>query len=239
MGLRPDDLKDLVYDIFEVDNFKSKMGDDKDIITLSFSVKEKDPADDLMNFLEKGYGFVLDADTTPGEQSDGTYKVFVELERNKEAPDNIIELVDGVKKLTGRSRLKFRYHKSFRSHPVTKELLKKTVPTDPDEYNARITNRNIDSFLEFFNHSFVDEISMLGETLIIKKKWADPLYFDFVDFGPVEETINSINEGFNANGFAEIMYLTKYIGDYNITKYGNKLTFESGNNALVVERVTL
>lgn len=239
MGLRPDDLKDLVYDIFEIDNFKSKMGDDKDIITLSFSVKETDAATDLMNFLEKGYGAVLDADVTPGEQSDGTYKVFVELERNSDAPENIIEIVDGVKKLTGRSELKFRYHKSFRSHPVSVEMIKEIVPLDPDEYNARISNRNLDSFLEFFKHSFVDTVSMLCETLTIKKKWADPLHFQFVDFGPTEQTINSINESFNANGFAEIMYLTKYIGDYNITKYGNKLTFESGGNVLVLERIIL
>lgn len=239
MGLRPDDLKDLVYHIFEIDNFKSKMGDDKDIITLSFSVKEKDAADDLMNFLEKGYGAVLDADVTPGEQSDGTYKVFVELERTNDAPSSIIEMTDGVRKLTGRDELKFRYHKSFRSHPVTEEMLKELVPLDPDEYNARLSNRNLDSFLEFFSHSFLDSVSMLNETLTIKKKWADPLYFDFVDFGPTEKTLNSINESFNANGFAEIMYLTKYIGDYNITKYGNKLTFESGGNVLVVERIVL
>jgi len=239
MGLRPDDLKDLVYNIFEIDNFKSKMGDDKDIITLSFSVKEKEPANDLMNFLEKGYGFVLDADLTPGEQTDGTYKVFVELERTTGAPEQITELVDGVKKLTGLSEIKFRYHKSFKSMPVSEDLLKETVPLNADDYNAKITNRDIDSFLEFFNHSFVDNISMLGETLTIKKKWADPLHFNFVDFGPVEETINGITESFNAHGFAEIMFLTKYIGDYNITKYGNKLTFESGGNALVLERIVL
>lgn len=237
MGLRPDDLKDLVYDIFEIDNFKSKMGDDKDIITISFSVKEREAANDLMNFLEKGYGAVLDADVTPGEQSDGTYKVFVELERNSDAPTSIVEITDGVSKLTGRPKLKFRYHKSFRSHPVSDEMLKELVPLDADEYNARISNRNLDSFLEFFSHSFLDSVSMLNETLTIKKKWADPLYFEFVDFGPTEYMLNSITESFDANGFAEIMYLTKYIGDYNITKYGSKLTFESGNNVLVLERV--
>jgi hypothetical protein len=239
MGLRPDDLKDLVYNIFEIDNFKSKMGDDKDIITLSFSVKEKDAANDLMNFLEKGYGFVLDADVTPGEQSDGTYKVFVEIERKDTAPNSIMDIVDGVKKITGRSKLKFRYHKSFRSHDVSSELLTELVPLDPDEYNARLSNRNIDSFLEFFNHGFVDDISMLCETLTIKKKWADPIHFKFIDFGPTEATINNISESFNVSGFAEIMYLTKYIGDYNITKYGNKLTFESNEHVLVLERIIL
>ena len=37
--------------------------------------------------------------------------------------------------------------------------------------------------------------------------------------------------------FAEIIYLSKYIGDYNITKYGNKLTFENAGKTLVLERM--
>ena len=41
MGLRLGDLKDNVDHIFEIDSFKSKMGTDADIVTLSFSVKEK------------------------------------------------------------------------------------------------------------------------------------------------------------------------------------------------------
>jgi len=74
MGLRKDDLKDLVDHIFEIDSFKSKMGEDSDIVVLSFSTKNEASAKDLENFLEKGYPFVLDADATSGEQSDGMYK---------------------------------------------------------------------------------------------------------------------------------------------------------------------
>ena len=48
MGLRNGDLKDLVYDVFEIDSYASKMGEDKNIVTLSFSVKDRSPADDLV-----------------------------------------------------------------------------------------------------------------------------------------------------------------------------------------------
>ena len=44
----------------------------------------------LENFIEKGYPFVLDADVTSGEQSDGTYKVFVEIERNKDEVEKVM-----------------------------------------------------------------------------------------------------------------------------------------------------
>jgi len=31
-GLRPNDLEDMVYPIFEIDSFRSKMGEDKDVV---------------------------------------------------------------------------------------------------------------------------------------------------------------------------------------------------------------
>ena len=40
MGLRHEDLKHMVYDIFEVDSFSSKMGEDEDIVVLSFSMRD-------------------------------------------------------------------------------------------------------------------------------------------------------------------------------------------------------
>ena len=45
-------------------------------------------------------------------------------------------------------------------------------------------------------------------------------------------------ESFNTNDFAEIIFLSKYIGDYNITKYGNKFTLDNSGHTLVVERIT-
>jgi hypothetical protein len=78
---------------------------------------------------------------------------------------------------------------------------------------------------------------MRNDTLTIKKLYADPVYFKVIDFGPTERTLNAIEESFNPWEFAEIIYLSKYIGDYNITKYGNKLTFENNDHTLVVERI--
>ena len=91
MGLVAGDLKHLVDSILEVDSYKSKMGEDTDIVTIAFSTFNDESAKDLENFIEKGYPFVLDADATSGEQSDGTYKVFVEIERTKDVANQILE----------------------------------------------------------------------------------------------------------------------------------------------------
>ena len=237
MGLRHGDLKNLVYDVFEIDSYASKMGEDKNIVTLSFSVKDRAPADDLVKFLEGGYSFILDSDVTSGEQADGTYKVFVELERDRQANDNIMEIIDGISKLTEIDKFRFRYYKNFRSHNTSIDSLNEFVPTDPDNYGIKVNESNLENYKNFFSKSYVDDIVMTESILTIKKTYADQLQFKFVDFGPTVSTLENIKESFNTQDFSEIIFLSKYVGDYNITKYGNKLTFENSGNTLVLERI--
>jgi|TARA_B110000503_G_scaffold108553_1_gene162342 hypothetical protein len=237
MSLREGDLRDLVDDVFEVDSYQSKMGDDKNIITISFTVADKKPAEDLANFLEKGYNFILDADVTSGEQADGKYKVFVEIQREKGANANINEMLDGVKKLSAVENFKFRYYKDFHSKSATLEQMEQDIPVDPDKYGMIATESNMNNFKNFFNKSYVDSIEMYENKITIKKKYAEPIRLKFIDFGDTQQTLDSISESFNANDFAEIIFLSKYVGDYNITKYGNKLTFENAGKTLVVERL--
>jgi hypothetical protein len=238
MGLREGDLKDLVEKVFEVDSYASKMGEDKNIVTLSFSLTEKSAAEDLAGFFEKGYDFVLDADSTPGEQSDGTYKVFVELERDRKIPEEITELLDGVKNLTNITDFRFRYYKNFRSIEANLENIEQTVPTDPEQYGISVQENRLNNYKDFFNRSYLDEISMLDNHLILKKKWADPLDFEFVDFGDAVEIKESQNGTFDVlNAYPEIMYLTKYIGDYAVSKYGENIVLENGDKALVLRRL--
>jgi hypothetical protein len=180
---------------------------------------------------------VLDADKTAGEQADGLYRVFIELERNRHAAEQIMELVDGVGKLAQLEDMKYRYYKNFRSEPITQEALENSIPKNSDEYNNRVTETRMANYKNFFGDSFVEDVDMTGDTLTIKKKYSDPVHFKFVDFGDTQETLNAIKESFNVDDFAEIIFLSKYVGDYNITKYGNKLTFENAGKTLVVERI--
>ena len=77
---------------------------------------------------------------------------------------------------------------------------------------------------------------MKGDTLVIKKAFADPVAFDFIDFTTSKNL--RIDEAFNVDAFPEILFLTKYIGDYNISKYGDKLVLKNGF-VLVVKRIQI
>lgn len=237
MGLRQHDLKDLVEKVFEIDSFKSKMGDETNIVTISFSLSTKEAADDLANFYERGYDFILDADPTSGEQRDGTYKVFVEIERDKDIHQNIVDMLHGLEQLTGRDDFRFRYYKSFRSLEATLENLENNVPNDPDDYGISINENRLNNYKDFFSKSFVDDITMTENHLTIKKKWADPLDFEFIDFGDATKIKESQTGTFDVlNSYPEIMYLTKYIGDYAVSKYGQNIVLENGDKALALRR---
>lgn len=238
MTYRAGDLKDLIDPIFEVDSYQSKMGDDEDIVVVSFTVEDTNAAKDLVDFIEKGYDFVLDADSTPGEIDNGRYKVFVEMERNRNVSRNIMELLDGVGKISERETFKFRYHKKFRSFDATEFNLAENIPTDTSSYIEAISESRIDNYKSFFNKSYLENSELLGDTLYIKKAYADPVAFKLKNFDTTSVVNESIKQKINMNDYAEILFLTKYIGDYNITKFGHKtLTLENEGHTLVVERI--
>jgi hypothetical protein len=80
-ALKYKDLDGMMKPTIHVDEFASKMGDDDDIVVLSFFVRSKEAANDLISWFEKGYDFVMDADCSPGEISPGRFLVYVELRR--------------------------------------------------------------------------------------------------------------------------------------------------------------
>lgn len=236
MTLRANELRDLVLPLIGIDSFKSKIGDDDDIIVLHFTVKYADPAKDLENFIEMGYNFIIDADVTPGETDAGVYLVFVELERSRDAPEQIMELIDGVKRLTGHSDMRFRYYKQFKTYDLNLENIKAAVPITPEQYIDVIDEP--DNANEFFKESYVNEIELIGDSIVFARSFSEPVGFNIIDFG-CRDNINQKYTGpiLLESGFGETTYLTKYIGDYGIQCVDGFWLFENQNHILVLERI--
>lgn len=142
-GLEKNDLKRLVSTTITIDKFVSKLGDDKDVITVSFTVKYKEPAVDLMVFLERGYDWILDADVSSGELDDGQYMVFVELERGKDVAKNIVKMVNDVGNLTDTTleEWKFLYGRVSEKKPVTIEEIESAVPVSSRDYEMKFPEK--------------------------------------------------------------------------------------------------
>jgi len=138
------DLQRLIEPELHIDQHRSKMGEDDDIIVASFKVRGKEPAHDLVSFLETGYDFILDADASPGEISPGKFLVFFELSRRTTAVDRIYQIVEEVLNLSLQDldEWKFAYgppeqrgtRRKVTTYPFTKENLKRFIPMSPREY---------------------------------------------------------------------------------------------------------
>lgn len=138
-GLEQGDLDRLVDTHVTLDEYKSKMGPDDEVLVISFKVDGKNPALDLVNFIEKSYEWIIDADVSSGEMSDGSYIVFVEIERTTEIPEQMINLFNDLKNLTGHELKDWdvEYSKPKKKISLDIESIKAVVPTTPGEYKNK------------------------------------------------------------------------------------------------------
>jgi hypothetical protein len=238
-GLRFGDLKDYVSEIFTVDRYKSKMGEDKDIVVLGFRVTEKYPATDLMEFIEKGYGFILDADISTGEEKDGQYQVFVEIERSPKLPGQLRELLSGIGNLTDNYDWKFRYQKSNGAVPFSEEKIMEHVPMTGTDYDNKILEIKNSNVGKFFNQGALDSVTLESDnTMTFQKTYFGNLKMKFVSMGKYDQIKDTVPGALSLdeNGQSQVYFLQKYLGDYDIHKIGDKFLIRNGNQAMIVQK---
>jgi len=236
-GLRKNDLKNLVHPVFEVDTFKSKMGNDSDVCVITFQAKDRHSARDLTEFIEKGCNFVLDADTSAGENKDGEYSVFVEIERNDQIGNHISELLYDLKNLTGIDQFKYRYYKQDNLRQAAKESLNE-IPKTEIEYLSMIKEYQVDATRSFFNKTVMDSISVDDNIITITKPFGNKIQLEVINQGETETVLTTIEDSLieNTDSTAETFWLTKVLGNYNITKYGDNFLFVNENRAMLLKR---
>lgn len=132
------DMEGMLKPTIHVDEFASKMGDDDDVIVASFFVRSKQAAADLVNWFEKGYDWVLDADTSPGEIRPGRYLVYIELRRRSQAGAHLARALDDLNTLTEfENASEWTMHYQDRDMPFSQETFDRVVPLSPKEYRRR------------------------------------------------------------------------------------------------------
>ena len=218
-GLKAGDLDGVVSKRFSVDQFKSKMGDDKNIMVLAFTVDGMAPAKDLERFAETGYKEVLDADATPGTLEDGKHRVFVEFARVEAVDQHIRKFLDDLKKLTNIETFEFTYHKRTVPFEASAKNLADVLPRTPEAYNQKINSLKLGEIKDFFDRFQMMEFKLDNNMIQIKKQNADILKFELHAFGSTNMIMNEIKAfRLDESAMSECMYLTKYFGPYQITK---------------------
>ena len=236
-GLKPNDLKDLIKPVFNVDTYKSVMGEDEDVIVLCFEVAGHDSANDLENFIEQGYGFVMDSDVSSGETDEGTYKVFIEIERGRKSISEIEDILYGITQLTGIKDWRFRYYKDVEIYPI--EGLKGIVPTSPETYKAKMDESFDNDIKFFFRKSPMEYMILENNILTFKRLFNSPVKMEMMNYGTRLELLTNLKGTIRIDetSTSETMWLTKYFGNYNITKYDEFFVFENDNSAFVFKLI--
>jgi hypothetical protein len=118
------------------------------------------------------------------------------------------------------------------------ETLETVIPSDPSTYDQTINENKLLNYDTFFSKSMLDSVRMSDDDILeVKKIYADPLRFKVINQGNRNTVLSTLDETINVKDWGEVIFLSKYFGDYNITKFGNKLVFENEGSAIVLERL--
>ena len=238
-GLKSGDLEGVVNKRFSVDQFKSKMGDDRNIMVLAFTVDGMAPAKDLERFAETGYKEVLDADATPGTLEDGKHRVFVEFARVESVDQHIRKFLDDVKKLANIETFEFTYHKNNTPFEASAKNLADVLPRTAVAYTQKINGMKLESTQTFFDKFQMMEFKLDNNIVSIKKQGSnETLKFELHAFGPTNMVMNETKAfKIDMDSMAECTFLTKYFGPYNITKTNeDQFIFSKGGESALMSK---
>ena len=160
-GLDYMDMEHQIEPYVSVDEYSAKMGKDSDIVTLAFIVKSEAAGNDLVDWFERGYDWILDSNLSEGELSPGKYLVFVEMKRRTKVPERIVELIDDLETLTGMSVDDWVVNIDEQDYSADTKILKKVITISPHEY--REENENEKELNEMRHRAGLDTISNYGE----------------------------------------------------------------------------
>lgn len=133
-GLDYHDMKGQLVPTVTVDEYSANMGKDSDVVTLAFTAKGKDVGDDLSDWFEGGYDWVLDAQVSDGELSPGKYLVFVELARRSTVPERIVEMISDLKTLTDLKLDEWDIIVDGKEYKPEEHILKQVIICSPGKY---------------------------------------------------------------------------------------------------------
>ena len=238
-GLRRGDLQGFVDTTFTIDQYTSKMGQDSDVLVLGFKVNDKYPAVDLMEFIEKGYPFVLDADMSSGEEKDGKYQVFVEIQRTKHLPGQIRDLLSGVGQLIDSVDWRYRYHKGGKSRAFSEQAIQEDIPLSEEDYKNKMLEIKGDTIKEFFNRTPFDSVKIdENNSVTISKPFSGSVNLELLAMGPYAAIESSLQGAIQLDetSQSQVNFLEKYLGAYEIHKINDKFLVRNGDTAIVFKK---
>jgi len=160
-GLDYLDMVDQIEPKVSVDEYAAKMGKDSDIVTLAFIVNSEAAGNDLVDWFERGYDWILDASISEGELSPGKYLVFVEMKRRTKVPERIVELIDDLETLTELTPEDWTISIDEQDYAADPDILKQHITISPHEY--RVENEDEEELNEMRKRAGLETVNLYGK----------------------------------------------------------------------------
>jgi hypothetical protein len=194
-GLKEGDLEDLVLPLISVDEYESKLDDDS--VVVAFYVMDRDPAQDLNRFVQKGASAILDTDVSPAPNEDGYYMVFVELLRDENMPKKLMNTLESLSGLTGIQNWKAQMYDVEGVLPATDEVIRRHVRLVSEVDHAGHEDEVEEGLTEFFRASDLDNLVVEGKKVTMEARGVT-VELQYVDLDSME----AVNENNAAMGSA-------------------------------------
>lgn len=135
--LQHGDLKDLMVPKISIDEFNPKTGEAKDVIVTALYMTEKQPADDLTQFIETGAYETLDVETSPNPDDEGYHLVFIEMKRDDKFLEKLKAIVEDIENLVGLKDYDVKSYFSENSYSISDPALGAFIIQDPSQYMTK------------------------------------------------------------------------------------------------------
>ena len=242
MSLKNGDLFGTILPDVSIDEFEPKAGNDSNVIVVAFYINDKDPAEDLNTFIQRGYIDTLDVEVSPSTDEDGHYLVFVEMSRDDTFPNKFQALIKDVENLTGNMKWKIRtYYSDDRTFSFNDPELFNYIIVDPDQYVSKDEFKMKDmkeSIEKFFKESMMTNLTIIDSNVIIEGN-GRKIIAEVIDVGDYDIVIgrNFLSEsafGVGQNPF-EAQVLMSILGNCQILPLGKYLCVNRDDKVMLLK----
>lgn len=246
MSLKNGDLAGTILPDVSIDEFEPKAGNDADVIVVAFHLKDKEPADDLNTFIQRGFIDTLDVEVSPNTDEEGRYLVFVEMSRDDTFPNKFQALLKDVKNVAGDMEWEVKtYLADERVFAPNDPELFNFLIIDPklyvpkDEFKMKEMKESID---EFFKASLVSDLTIDGNRVKLVSRNRS-IIAEVVDVGDYDTVIgrNFLSESAFAVGKSpfEATVLSGILGNCHIIPIGDYLCVSRDNQVMLLKNTEI
>jgi hypothetical protein len=225
------EMQNYISEKISIDSFAAKLGKDEDVSVLKFQSNNKTVAEDLVNYIETGCNFILDADMSPAKNEQGLYNIFVEIERNEDLPKKIIEVIRDIEQVSGMLPWQFSFYKNENFYKLTDDNLNTIIPTSPSQYTLLTDDTIEEDIKQFFESASIVTKRIKGKKLILKKA--------FTSHEMIIESFNRDVKGtykIDRESSEQASYLSHWLGStYSVVKVDDLFKITNGTKSIVAK----